>query len=145
MLEELTVLREVCSKLEREDIPYMVTGSTAMNYYAVPRMTRDVDIVIDIKEKDIDRIVFAFKDDFYIDRKMVKQALMYRKMFNLIHKDYIVKVDFIIKKENEFAKVSFSRKRKVKVNNLKSIDKNYIDCWISKLNLEKIYNKIKEV
>jgi hypothetical protein len=43
MLNELDVLKEVCSKLEKNAIPYMLTGSFAANYYAVPRMTRDID------------------------------------------------------------------------------------------------------
>ena len=45
MLSELEVLKDVCSRLEREGIGYMLTGSMAMNYYAQPRMTRDIDIV----------------------------------------------------------------------------------------------------
>jgi hypothetical protein len=33
-------------KLESADIPYMVSGSIAANFYTTPRMTRDIDIVI---------------------------------------------------------------------------------------------------
>ena len=47
--EELEVLKDVVGRLERAGIAYMITGSTAANFYAVPRMTRDIDIVI---EKD---------------------------------------------------------------------------------------------
>jgi len=49
MPEELEILKEVCRRLETSKIPYMITGSTASNFYAVPRMTRDIDIVIEIK------------------------------------------------------------------------------------------------
>lgn len=45
---ELDVLKIVCHKLNTGNIPYMLTGSFAANFYAVPRMTRDIDIVIEI-------------------------------------------------------------------------------------------------
>ena len=41
MLSELDVLKDVCERLDRAGIAYMITGSVAMNYYAQPRMTRD--------------------------------------------------------------------------------------------------------
>jgi len=46
MQSELDILRDVSSRLERCDIAYMLTGSMAMNYYAQPRMTRDIDLVV---------------------------------------------------------------------------------------------------
>ena len=47
MSEELEVLRIVAERLGQAGIAYMVTGSVAMNHYAVPRMTRDIDLVVD--------------------------------------------------------------------------------------------------
>jgi hypothetical protein len=38
--DELEVLQSVTARLEGANIPYMVTGSMAANFYAVPRMTR---------------------------------------------------------------------------------------------------------
>jgi N-acyl-D-aspartate/D-glutamate deacylase len=43
MLSELEVLEDVCARLEKARIEYMLTGSMAMTYYAQPRMTRDID------------------------------------------------------------------------------------------------------
>ena len=45
--EELELLKLVCQRLEEAGIAYMLTGSLAANFYAVPRMTRDIDIVIE--------------------------------------------------------------------------------------------------
>ena len=30
----------------------MISGSTAMNYYSEPRMTRDIDIVVEIESPE---------------------------------------------------------------------------------------------
>ncbi|OGQ48894.1 MAG: hypothetical protein A3I10_02970 [Deltaproteobacteria bacterium RIFCSPLOWO2_02_FULL_57_26] len=51
--EELAVLKEVTRRLNRAKIPYMVTGSIAANFYTVPRMIRDIDIVVELSERDI--------------------------------------------------------------------------------------------
>ncbi len=71
MNEELEVLKTVTHDLHDAGIAYMITGSVAMNYYAFPRMTRDIDIVIEFQENDI----------AYIDRWVAEMGLqdIYRK------------------------------------------------------------------
>jgi hypothetical protein len=43
MDSELDVLRLVGERLGASGLPFMLTGSFAMAYYATPRMTRDLD------------------------------------------------------------------------------------------------------
>ena len=40
------LLEKITQALDKAEIPYMISGSIALNTYAVPRMTRDIDIVI---------------------------------------------------------------------------------------------------
>ena len=46
MNEELDLLKDVALRLGEAGIDYMTTGSLAMSFYAAPRMTRDIDIII---------------------------------------------------------------------------------------------------
>ena len=110
MIDELGVLKIVIERLDSAGIRYMITGSIAANFYATPRMTRDIDIVIDVEENDIDRLVSLFSEDFYIDRDMIKYAIHNRRMFNIIHNEGVVKVDFIIRKNIEYREVEFERR-----------------------------------
>ncbi len=48
MFNEFKVLKNVVNKLNKNKIPYMISGSVAMNYYSQPRMTRNIDIVVEI-------------------------------------------------------------------------------------------------
>ena len=48
----LEIVQDVSFKLKSADISYMLTGSMAMSYYAVPRTTRDIDLVIEVIEKN---------------------------------------------------------------------------------------------
>lgn len=53
-------------RLEQVGRPYMITGSTAGILYGEPRMTHDVDLVIDLRLGDIPLFVAAFPlDAFY--------------------------------------------------------------------------------
>ena len=113
MSEELEVLKIVTQRLNKADIPYMISGSIAANYYAVPRMTRDIDIVIELKQGDIDRFTGLFGHDFYVNQEMIINEVLREGMFNLIHNQYIFKIDFIIKKSSEYQQTAFSRRKEI--------------------------------
>jgi len=115
MSEELDVLKAVTQRLNGANIPYMLSGSLAANYYATPRMSRDIDLVVDLQAKDIDPFVSLFANDFYADRDDIAEAVAVQGMFNLIHNQYVLKVDFIIKKDSPYRKVEFERRQKVSV------------------------------
>ncbi|MCY3729559.1 MAG: hypothetical protein OXF97_11265 [Nitrospira sp.] len=116
MSQELEILQMVTTRLAEANIPYMVTGSIAMNYYAVPRMTRDIDIVVELFEEGVEETVRLFQGDFYVDREMVQEAVKNRLMFNVIHNAYMIKVDLIVRKNSDYRKEEFSRRRIVKVD-----------------------------
>jgi hypothetical protein len=113
--EELEVLKEVTRRLDDAKIAYMVTGSTAANFYAVPRMTRDIDIVIELSERDIDRFIPLFKNDYYLEPETVREAVKNKGMFNVIHDEYVIKIDFIVRKDTPYRRREFSRRKKVSV------------------------------
>ena len=115
MNEELQVLKIITKGLNEVDIPYMITGSIAANYYTTPRMTRDIDIVLELQNTDIDKFVNFFQNDFYLDAEIIKKEVLQHGMFNLIHNEYVIKIDFIIPKKTGFQTIIFSRKRKVLV------------------------------
>lgn len=114
-MEQHEVLRKVVEKLRDLDIEYMLSGSVAMNFYGQPRMTRDIDIVIPIKETQIRRFIDSFNEEFYIDSEMVLKEVSGKGMFNVILNDYIVKVDFILRKDTKYDINAFERRRLVNV------------------------------
>jgi hypothetical protein len=118
MNDQLDVLREVVAGLDQAGIAYMVSGSTALNYYAEPRMTRDIDIVIELGPHETARFEQIFSGGFYLDKEVIEQAVRDRGMFNLIHLGRVVKVDFIVRKDSEYRRLEFSRRRRVEAEGL---------------------------
>lgn len=117
MSQELDVLKLICDRLDQANVPYMLTGSFAANFYAVPRMTRDIDIVIAIQQSDVDRLYHLFMEDFYVDKDSIAEAIKHSSMFNIIHNDSIFKIDFIIRKNETYRTVEFQKRRQVKLDN----------------------------
>ncbi len=116
MNEEIEVLKIVCRKLEKHGMAYMITGSIASSFYAVPRMTRDIDIVVEIKQENAESLVDAFQKDFYVDVEAVRAAIQTRGMFNIIHNQRVMKVDFIVRKDDPYRKLEFGRRQQVKMD-----------------------------
>lgn len=82
------VLLFVC-RLNRLQVPYMVTGSTACIAYGVPRLTHDIDVVIELERKQIGFLSVAFPaDEFYCPPPDVIGVEIARPRcghFNVIH------------------------------------------------------------
>jgi hypothetical protein len=115
MQDELKVLQEVTARLEKAGIAYMVTGSVAANFYAVPRMTRDIDLVVEAGPADADTLFALFREDFYADPMLIREAIRRQRMFNIIHNETVLKIDLIIRKESEYRKTEFKRRRQLTV------------------------------
>jgi predicted nucleotidyltransferase len=116
MTEELEVLKTVTRRLSAAGIEYMVTGSMAVNYYAVPRMTRDIDLVVALSEGDADRIEALFGEAFYLDRQAVRSAIEQRASFKIIETERVVKVDFVVRKESEYRRTELTRRRRITID-----------------------------
>lgn len=88
------------TRLEQLSLAYMITGSTAGIVYGEPRMTHDVDIVLDAREQDAERIEAAFPlTEFYCppaDVLATELKRMSRGHFNLIQHATGFKADIYI-------------------------------------------------
>ena len=115
MNEELKVLKSIAKLLEDAKVFYMISGSMAANYYTVPRMTRDIDVVLELIPGDIERLIESLDKIFWVDSEVASHEASACGMFNVIHKDYLIKVDCIIGKDSEFQKSAFKRRKQVRI------------------------------
>jgi hypothetical protein len=89
-----------------------VTGSLASSFYGEYRSTNDIDLVADLQLKHVESIVRSFPaQDFYLDADAIRDAIVHRFQFNIIHIQTAVKVNVIIADETDFNRSRFSRSR----------------------------------
>jgi hypothetical protein len=133
MENELDIVRDVSQRLDGAGIAYMLTGSMAMNYYAQPRMTRDIDLVIALASADADKIVDLFRPDYYISEEAVRDSIATKSIFNLIHQESVIKVDCVVRKDTAYRRAEFERRQQIKIDNFSTWIATKEDLIISKL------------
>ena len=133
MQNELDIVRDVSQRLDGVGIGYMLTGSMAMNYYAQPRMTRDIDVVVALRPLDAERVVKLFSPDYYVSREAVDSSIAHQSLFNLIHNESVIKVDCIVRKQNEYRLNEFNRRQRIKIQDFETWIVSKEDLILSKL------------
>ena len=133
MQNELDIVRDVSLRLENAGIDYMLTGSMAMNYYAQPRMTRDIDLVVALTAADAATIVQAFSGDYYVSAEAVDESIAHESLFNLIHEESVIKVDCIVRRSSAYRRTEFERRQRIAITDFSTWIVSKEDLIISKL------------
>lgn len=86
--------------LNDHDVPYIITGSVASMVYGEPRLTNDVDVVLDITTRDIPKLIQAFPEqDFYLPPTEIIETEILRGSrghFNIISQHTMLKADIYL-------------------------------------------------
>ena len=121
-LEPEELLCKIAEILERLKIPYIITGGFAVAVWGRPRFTADIDIVVELFQRDIDALckeLLSIDKDVYVDKEAIKDALLQKGEFNFIHPQTGLKIDFWISKRDEFDKLRIKRKIIKRINSQK--------------------------
>ncbi|MBI5969891.1 MAG: hypothetical protein HY884_01915 [Deltaproteobacteria bacterium] len=121
MLDYLAIFK----KFNEKRIRYIVVGGLAINLYGIPRMTYDIDILLDLDDKNIKKFLLLLKGwsfkprapvdimDFAIKEKRedwIKNKNM--KAFNLVNPDWAIsEIDVVIDAPVQYEKAREDMKR----------------------------------
>ncbi|MBI2017672.1 nucleotidyl transferase AbiEii/AbiGii toxin family protein [Candidatus Daviesbacteria bacterium] len=111
------LLVKIVKILNSLKIPYLVTGGVAIYVWGRPRFTADIDLVVELQEKDVKKLVQTLIKEGYVDEDAVREAITNQGEFNFIDQEEGIKVDFWILKKDEFDKSKFKRRIAKKVLN----------------------------
>ena len=105
----------------------MITGSVASMIYGEPRLTHDIDLVIELCRGDVNKFSEAFPiEEFYCPPPeviIVEIGRRFRGHFNLIHHKTGFKADIYLSGNDKLHRWA--------LNNRKSIDMNSETFWIA--------------
>ena len=130
---EFLALRDVCTRLDGAGIAYMLTGSLAMSYYARPRMTRDIDLVIALEAAEAERLIGALGPQYHADAGAITAAIRDARPWNIVHLPSVVKIDLIPRKDTQYRRMEFERRRRIELAGLRLWIVSIEDLILSKL------------
>ncbi len=114
--QECLVLKQLTDALDELKIGYAIGGSIASSIYGKVRFTQDVDITVAPFGDKAERLHAMLKEDFYISKDAMAQALSNRGSFNIIHLTSAFKIDIFIQKDDDFHRQIFHRRKKLKLD-----------------------------
>jgi hypothetical protein len=96
-MEQIELLRFALDALDRLQISYALVGSFASTIWGEPRMTLDIDFVVQLQDVHVSPLLEAFpEDEFYLSRAAVEEAIAHVGQFNVIHPKSGHKIDFMV-------------------------------------------------
>jgi len=130
---QIDLVRDISVRLDVADIGYMLTGSMALNCYALPCVPRNLDFVIALRPADAEVMFRVFSPDYELSREAVDSAIAEQSFFNLFHRKTRIKINCIICQQIKYRLTEFNRRQHVKFENVKTWIVSKEDLIISKL------------
>ncbi len=113
-MEMRDVLRFAIDTLERLQIPYLLCGSAASGGYDEPRMTRDIDFVIELPLDKAAIFCDTFPaPEFVVSKEAAIDAVRNEKQFSVRHLASGNKIDFMIARDCVWSRLQFERRQQV--------------------------------
>jgi hypothetical protein len=129
---QFEVLALVVDLLDEVGIPHMLAGSFASTFHGEPRMTRDIDLVIDPTGESLrDFVDHIDRGRFYVGDALT--AFQGRDMLNLVDTASGWKVDLIVRKDRPFSVEEFARRIPVTIGGVDTFVATAEDTVLTKL------------
>ncbi|MCF6239923.1 MAG: hypothetical protein L3J74_01105 [Bacteroidales bacterium] len=75
-------------------------------------MTRDIDFVIELSTQQIEQFIHLFPDA-YFNVNTIKEEIEKQGMFNIIDHKTGFKLDFILRKDTEYFRQAFNKRKRI--------------------------------
>jgi hypothetical protein len=99
LVEALAPVAEV---LQAMQIKFYIGGSVASSFHGASRSTMDVDLIADLRAKDVEEFVTPLRNEYYVSKAAINDAIARLSCFNLIHLPSSFKVDIFVLKGRPF-------------------------------------------
>jgi hypothetical protein len=116
------VIERLADVLDSLSIRYAIGGSVASALYGTVRFTRDADITVQPFSRVADRLYGLLKDEFYVSREAMEEALRSHGSFNVIHFETAFKIDLFIQGPSAFEGGLWDRRRMLRLSDMSPRD-----------------------
>jgi hypothetical protein len=110
--EILAAVTPVVEAPERLHAICFLGGSIASSAHGVARSTLDAGLVADLSAGHVRPFVDSLEAAYYVDARMISDAIARKSCFNVIHLATMFKVDVFAVKDREYDRVALARIRR---------------------------------
>ena len=96
-------------------------------------MTRDIDLVVAFHLKNAEQIHDILGQDYYVSKDAARNAVTHQSSFNAIHQTTLIKVDFMVRKREDYRLHEFARRQRLRVADFEVWVVSKEDLILSKL------------
>ncbi len=107
----VAALKPVVEALEKLGVPYYVGGSVASSAYGMARSTMDIVLASSLKPEHVRPPTEMLQPTYYIDDRLILDAIRRSSSFNLIHLETMFKIDVFLPRRSPYEIEVFRRRR----------------------------------
>ena len=115
--DPIAIALHVSARLELIGLDWVIGGSIASSVHGEPRATQDVDIVVDLRAREVNSLVAALDRDYYVDADAVRDAVTTASSFNAVHYRTALKLDFFVAGDDAFEAERLALRQRVEMPN----------------------------
>jgi hypothetical protein len=114
--DPLAIAHRISRVFSQLGINHLIGGSLASSVHGIFRLTNDIDMVAEVREKDLESLASLLDAEFDTDRDMIRDAIRHRGSFNVIHRDSGYKVDVFIPRYDLWVLRQLERGRDIEID-----------------------------
>ncbi len=94
----------------------MLGGSLASSILGEPRSTHDIDLAVLLPEQQVEAVAARLESRFFVDVESARDAVRRRGMFNVFHRETMLKVDVFVVTDDAFERERMRRRTFVELS-----------------------------
>jgi hypothetical protein len=121
--------------LENSGINYVIVGGLISIYYGRPRLTQDIDVIVEATEKELERLATLFKkENFEVEeREFIENVLNLNSHYTIFHDNFPILHADIKGVYNELDKEVIANKLRMEIFNTWAWVESLEDIIVAKL------------
>jgi hypothetical protein len=113
--DPVAIALHVGARLDAMGVAWVTGGSIASSVHGEPRATQDVDMVVALRVRQVERFVKALNREYYVDADVVREAVTAAASFNAIHFASAIRVDFFVAGDDPFEAERLATRQRVEM------------------------------
>lgn len=108
--EPIRAAVRVGAALDRQNVPWLVSGALAAGLHGVPRSTDEVELLADLRAEHVPALVADLSAGFFVETRRVMDAIVNRTGFEVVELQSMTRVELFTVRPERLSQQELSRR-----------------------------------